>query len=127
MLRFLCHNFGKGHTVRKRVPKGGDYHRDYELRKQKYRIQEGLNSSFEAGKEKIAYFENKKEGMTHLYHWAIQLPNGKWRSKNAGDELIEHDTLEQIEGVYGNLVKIYVKDFNLEDWLKLAEEAQKPK
>lgn len=57
------------------------------------------DSAAEAGYQKIALYEAQAE-MTHV---ALQMPNGRWRSKLGRGPVIEHHSPESLSGVnYGN-------------------------
>lgn len=57
------------------------------------------DGTLESGYEKVAIYVDSFGGPTHA---ARQLPSGKWTSKLGGEEDIEHDTLEAVEGpLYG--------------------------
>jgi hypothetical protein len=72
---------------------------------------ECADSSLEQGVEKIAIYAIDVEWM----HAARQLESGKWTSKMGVDELIEHDTPEDLVGpAYGQIVK-YMQRNRLEN------------
>lgn len=63
----------------------------------------GLDASHEEGFEKVALYAMR--GL--VQHAARQMPSGRWRSKIAVYEDIEHETLQQLEGEdYGKVVLV---------------------
>lgn len=57
------------------------------------------NSSFEDGYEKVALYEIHGR----FEHAAVQMPNGRWRSKMGKGPVIEHISPESLsDGMYGN-------------------------
>ena len=57
------------------------------------------NGNLEAGYEKVAiYVRNQKPT-----HAAKQLPNGKWSSKLSDQEDVEHDSLEDLIDLFGDI------------------------
>lgn len=58
----------------------------------------GLDATLEEGVEKIAFYVVRGA----VQHAARQMPSGRWRSKIAGFEDIEHETPHDLEGnLYG--------------------------
>lgn len=56
------------------------------------------NSEAESGYQKVALYED--QGMAQ--HVALQMPNGRWRSKMGQGPVIEHDSPESLSGgMYG--------------------------
>ena len=61
--------------------------------------EECRDSELEDGYQKVALFEVQGQAK----HAALQMPNGRWRSKIGDGPLIEHDTPESLAGeLYGN-------------------------
>ncbi|MDE0679745.1 MAG: hypothetical protein OXI11_05965 [Gammaproteobacteria bacterium] len=57
------------------------------------------DSNTEIGYEKVALYENEGE----FEHAALQMPNGRWRSKMGEGPVIEHPNPESLAGgVYGS-------------------------
>jgi hypothetical protein len=69
-----------------------------------YHFERCLSADREAGYTKIALFEGYDEDdELNFLHVAIQLENGKWKSKLGNYEDIEHDSLEVLSGkLYGH-------------------------
>ena len=57
------------------------------------------DSHFEEGYQKVALYEVQGEAK----HAAVQMPNGRWRSKMGQGPVIEHRSPESLsDGIYGN-------------------------
>ena len=57
------------------------------------------DSRIEEGYEKVALYEREGEWL----HAAVQMPNGRWRSKMGQEAVIEHRSPESLSGgMYGN-------------------------
>jgi hypothetical protein len=77
--------------------------------------------SFQPGFEKVVLYQRPDRPIPG--HAAIQLPNGKWRSKLSWDELIEHDTAEQLVGTsYGGIHQVWIRPINWDKWLELIKK-----
>ena len=62
--------------------------------------EECADSSLEAGYRKIALYDAGGTGK----HAAVQMPNGRWRSKLGYGPVIEHHSPESLDGgLYGNV------------------------